>query len=549
MPTATRPARPRTAWCGPRRAHVAAGVAAEFGGSYDAGDRGHAGPHPVGPAVPHAPASDGAPDDPPVLAELPDLAAVLADLDVADRAQRSAVVRLAALLRDDEVERTTGVGPDHWLASVARLTRMDRRLLVRTCRLLHRLPTLAAAVEDGRVSFAQLRGLAIALRTARRELDAEVDRLLRALLDGLGRMERPDPDVLVRQVTDALDEFDPDDLADRERDARAGRFLAIQPRLDGTGGAFTGELDAVGLALLDATTAPTPAQIAVAGGVGTARADLLLARLAGTAVADTRSAADAPDVADAADAAHAPLPPPQVVARLRFETLLDPAVPGELLTSLLGGRLKLTGEAARRLLDERGSLLRTVVVDDAGAVLGVGRATRQPPGWIRDAVAALHDTCSGPGCDRPARGSQQDHAAPWWPVRPDQPPGRTDVDEIGPLCAATNRAKEAAGWRVDQTAAGVRTWRHARSGLTSTTVPSTWRPAGDPRLDTPPGRASPDDACRHRRRPTSPDPPGPDGSGPRQAAPDPRRSDRAAGDRPAGGDQAEPGDGGAGLPF
>jgi hypothetical protein len=544
MPTATRPARTRTAWCGPRRARVVAGVAAEFGGSYDAGaharDDGRPAPVP-------------SPSAAPVLAELPDLAAVLADLDVADRAQRSAVVRLADLLCDDEVERTTGVGPDHWLASVARLTRMDRRLLVRTCRLLHRLPTLAAAVEDGRVSFAQLRGLAIVLRTARRELDGEVDRLLRALLDGLGQLERPDPDVLVRQVADALDELDPEDLADRERDARVGRFLAIQPRLDGTGGAFTGELDAVGLALLDATTAPTSAQIAVAGGVGPARADLLLARLAGTAVA-TRSAADAPDAdhaADAADAAHAALPPPQVVARLRFETLLDPAVPGELLTSLLGGRLKLTGEAARRLLDERGSLLRTVVVDDTGAVLGVGRATRQPPGWIRDAVAALHDTCSGPGCDRPARGSQHDHAAPWWPVRPDQPPGRTDVDELGPLCAATNRAKEAAGWRVDQTAAGVRTWRHARSGLTSTTVPSTWRPAGDPRLDPPPG--SPDERCRHRR-PTSSDPPGLDGSGPRQAAPDARSVGDAAPDRDAGGhagrtDPAATTDGASGLPF
>jgi hypothetical protein len=94
-------------------------------------------------------------------------------------------------------------------------------------------------------------------------------------------------------------------------------------------------------------------------------------------------------------------------------------VPAELLTALVGGRLKLTGAAARRLADERGVLLRTVVVDDHGAVLGVGRATRRPPGWLTDSDLAVHDTCTGPGCDRPAARAQTDHAVPWWP--PDLP--------------------------------------------------------------------------------------------------------------------------------
>jgi hypothetical protein len=336
--------------------------------------------------------------------------------------------------------------------------------------------------------------------------------------------------VLVGQLADAVDELDPADLAARERDASAGRFLALQPTLDGTGGKVTAQLGAVGLALVDAATAPSIDQIVAAGGVGAARADLLVARLAGGACEhDGDGHLDrAGDVGDAGaragdraaeEGADDPSPcldrlaPPKLLLRLRFESLLDPAVPAELLTSLVGGRLKLTAAAARRLADERGALLRTVVVDDTGAVLGVGRATRRPPGWLEDATLAVHETCSGPGCDGPATTGQFDHASPWWPVRPGDVPGRTDVGEVGPLCGATNRAKEAAGWQVAQTDSGVRTWHHPRSGLTTTTVPSTWRPPDDPRNDR--RRAAGDDrgGCRHRRRPTSSDPPGPHGPG------------------------------------
>jgi hypothetical protein len=532
--------------CGRRRVGVPAGLAAEHGGGYD---QAFDGTSPVRASDTTAAAArvPEAPFGLPVLAEVPRLASVFHHLATADRAQLAAVAELADLLigDGDEVERTTGVGLDHWLAAVGRLTRMDRRMLVRTCRLLHRLPTLDTAVRCGRLSFAQLRGVTLALRRSRAELDEQVDRVLAATLDALDGMERPDPDVLARQLADAVDELRPGDLAERERDAAANRFLALQPRLDGTGGRITGELDAAGLALLDAATSPTVQQAVDAGGAGAARADLLLHRLA--ASWDRPRGSDGPggsdgsggsgvigdpepggaDVAatfdrgpdDDGDVTDVPvldrtgcawwttLPPPKLVMRLRFESLLDPAVPAELLTSLVGGRLKLTRRAARRLTDERGALLRTVIVDDHGAVIGVGRATRRPPGWLADAELALHDTCSGPGCDRPATTAQHDHATPWWPNRPDEPAGTTDVDNVGPLCDATNRAKEAAGWRVDQRRAGIRTWRHDRSGLVCTTLPSTWRAEGDPRRS---GRRDHHEGHhdRYRRRPVGTDPPG-----------------------------------------
>lgn len=480
-------------------------------------------------------AADGAPFGLPVLAELPALASVLEHLEVADRAQSAAVVELAALLRDGEVERTTGVGVDHWLAVVGRSTRMDRRVLVRTCRLLDRLPSLEAAVRGGQVSFAQLRGVGLALRGVRRELDGAVDQVIAATVAALADLERPDPDVLVRQVGDAVDELDPDDLVERERMVDADRFLAFQPRLDGTGGRFSGDVGAAGMALLDAATAPSAAQIEASGGLGAARLDLLLARLAasdapdlhldastagdsatgGAATGDAATGATATGdaVADgpvgsggAARSVSGRLMPPRLLLRVRFESLVDGSVPAELLTSLVGGRLKLSSRAARRLVDEAGALVRTVVIDDVGEVVGVGRATRRPAGWLADAVAAVHETCTGPGCDRPARTAQLDHAAPWWPTGPEEPLGRTDVDNLGPLCAATNREKEAAGWKVTQLPGGARRWVHARSGMACTTLPSTWRAPNDPR----------DGLVGHARAGPDPgggsDPPGPSGT-------------------------------------
>jgi hypothetical protein len=197
------------------------------------------------------------------------------------------------------------------------------------------------------------------------------------------------------------------------------------------------------------------------------------------------------------------LPPIKLLARVQLETL--GSLPADLLTQLTGGHLKLSSAAARWLLDERGVELRLVVIDQ-GEVVGVGRQTRQPPGWMADAILAVHDTCTGPLCDRPARGADLDHARPWWPLGPDDPFGLTDIANVGPLCDATNRDKEKAGWKVTQTGDGRRTWTHPRTGLNITTVPTTWRPPGT-------------DPPHHGPRRTPPRNGPPSGDGPTQGPP------------------------------
>lgn len=167
----------------------------------------------------------------------------------------------------------------------------------------------------------------------------------------------------------------------------------------------------------------------------------------------------------------------QLLLRTDLATLLDrEQCPASLLTTVLGGQVKLTAATARRLVEERGADLRTVVLDDLGAVVGVGRRTRIAPGWLSDATLALHDTCSHPGCLTAARRSETDHARPWHPVRPGDPAGRTDIDQLAPICGVHNRSKESDGWIVTQRADGIRRWHHPRSGVTTRTVPATWRP-------------------------------------------------------------------------
>jgi hypothetical protein len=424
---------------------------------------------------------DGLVDRLPVLGELPELAAALTELEVADAAIRRAVVALGRLDADLAVEQATGVGLEHWLALACRHTRLERRTLLRTARWTVRLPALADGLTSGKVSWAQVRTLTLTLRELPAGHDAQANELLAAAIDGLP--DDADPDALDGQLRRAIFGWRDALTPDHDLPPVSNR-LAIQPRLDGTGGTFHGEADAVGLAILDDATAPTRAQLDHPGGLAGARADNLLSRL--THICHPDSSDDAPDSSGGGG-----LPPVMLLARLELDTALDTGrMPLEVLTRLLGGKLQVTTTAARRLLDVHGTRLRTVLVDN-GTVVGVGRATRVPPGWLTHAVLSIHDTCTGPVCDRPARGADIDHAAPWWPID-HRPGGATDLEELGPLCAGTNQAKETAGWRAEQTPAGLRRWTHPRTGLTTTSIPATWRPPGsDPPTSDPPDGTDP----------------------------------------------------------
>lgn len=439
----------------------------------------------------------------PVLEELPELAWLLDDLRTADRAIASAVGLVATLRRTDAARLLTGVGLTGWLTLIARRTTTDARMLLTAADQLERSPSLAAAFRRGAVSWAQVRSVVLAIRELPRHLDDRIDGAIAEVLHGAVGAE---PDAITRVLRWELAALTPTPDSDATSPEREP-FVAMQPRLDGSGGQLFADLDPVTWALADAalnSAAPPgersrdgvigdPDEPAIARNgrlMGAHRLDRLRqvfdAYLApphvggGVGVRACSPTADTPAPAPGPGPGTHGCPPsarPTLLLRAELDQLLDRCrTPAQLLTTLLGGHVRVTAATARRLIDERGADLRTVVLDGTGSVVGVGRRTRVPPGWLRDAALALHDTCSAPGCGAPARTADLDHAQPWHPHRDGDPPGRTDADQLAPLCHRDNVAKERDGWRVEQAPDGSRRWTHPRSGITTRTLPATWRP-------------------------------------------------------------------------
>ncbi len=433
----------------------------------------------------------------PVLAEVPELTALLELAVEAERTTARLIEQLLVLSETGLTEAATGVPLEQWLAVVARSTRSDRRMLMTAVGVCRRLPSLRAGFGAGEVSWSQLRAVALKLERVPRLLDDRLDGALASAIDGAAGA---DPDALARVVTWTLAELGDDDAT-----AAAGApnedLLVLQPRLDGSGGRLYGDLGPVGFAAVDAATDPGPLGTATRTSFGAApdadgtaenRRTVGQARAARLIDLCRRGGPDDPR-RDAGEAGGArPVRPPTLLLRAELDALLGRSgPPAQLLTTLAGGVMHCDTATARRLVDEHGADLRLVVLDD-GAVVGVGRRTRQPPGWLTDAALALHDTCTEPGaCPTAARVCDLDHA------RPTAAAGPTDVANLAPLCASANHRKERDGWTATQTADGTRTWRHARSGLTTRTLPATWRPPdrrgdrgppGDPPLaaDSPP---------------------------------------------------------------
>jgi hypothetical protein len=475
----------------------------------------------------------------PVLAELPELAGLLEDLVAVDRLLVRVLDTLVLLDDTGQVEAATGVGVGQWLAIVARRTGSDVRMLRCAVRACRRLPALFAGFRDGRLSWAQLRVVALKVDRAPQHTDLALDA---KVADAIDTCRDAEPDALARMVGWAIAEL-ADPPEDRPAPTLGEGFFHLQPRLDGTGGTVFGDLDAYSFALLDAATAPTqppaagPTRTGFAGPtdpvqganaartLGRQRLARLLDHLAhrcpdtakpadrsddgaagdgtdtgkpadrphgsgadGTAVADRIDSDVDSDVDDnnSGDATGAPggagapagrSAAVKLLLRAELDTLLGNShLPSQLLTTLAGGAMHLDAQAARRLADA-GVQVR-LIVTDRGRIVGVGRQSRVPPGWLRDATLALHDTCTAPGCERAALAAHTDHAVPW------DAGGHTDIGNCGPLCGHDNHHKERSGWKASGQPDGTRHWHHPRSGLKITTHPTTKRPP--PRPNHPP---------------------------------------------------------------
>ncbi len=394
------------------------------------------------------------------LAQLPALGQALAAARAVDRQVALLLDGLLVLVEHDAAETVTGVPLEQWLAIVGRRTSSDRRMLLTAVDALRRLPSLRQAFcDDASVSWAQVRAIALRVQRSPRRADDLIDA---ELARTIAVCRHDEPDTLLHAISRALTGLD-DQPSTPTEPARppAEEFLAIQPRLDGTGGQLYGQLGPVSLATVDAALTPPPEALTEPGRGAAARTRA--ARLValcdqaldgasspehdfqtggatdrtpdpsdvGQAGSDSdRAGADRQLAGGSSDRAGSR---PQLLIRVPLATLLDhDQLPGELLTRLTGGKLWADATTIRQLVQERGADLRTIVLDDTGSVVGIGRRGRIAPGWLTDATLALHDTCSFPSCERPARSCDTDHARPWWPTRPAtwQPPPDTSRPDL-----------------------------------------------------------------------------------------------------------------------
>ncbi|TKR24737.1 DUF222 domain-containing protein [Cellulomonas hominis] len=115
---------------------------------------------------------------------------------------------------------------------------------------------------------------------------------------------------------------------------------------------------------------------------------------------------------------------------------------------------------ARALAD--GGVWRRIVTDPVThQVLDVGRQRYRPPAGLAELVRTRDRTCAAPGCTVPARSTDLDHTIEYHPQPgdpPDTPLGRTDADNLGPLCHRHHRLKTDGGFRLRQIQPGLFEW-------------------------------------------------------------------------------------------
>jgi hypothetical protein len=391
--------------------------------------------------------------------------------------------------------RLGGMTLQVWVEHVCRIPGPDARALLGAVDVLTRLPSVVVGLCDRWLSWPQVQAISRAARSVPVGRLPELDTLVAQAMVTRADVE---PDALVDDVWAWVDRMAPSRRERAERDRERGEFVSMTPRLFG-GGSMFAELGTVSFATvaeaLDAALGPPPAVDADdLADMDDADVDTLVESLDDRRRAHTRQhgarmarrlvdlcAASLGGAPDAGGRAARPL----VVATVGLDALLDEdRTPGWLLHTLAGGRMKVSARALQRLVDERGADLRGVVLDDCGQVVGVGRTTHEPPGWLRQAIWARDVHVADPDGATPIRRADLDHVVAW-------PDGPTDVANLQPLGRRWHNLKTSKAWTVTRAGDGSTVWRHRRHGWMlrmAATGPARFRPP-----ERPPGRHDPSD--------------------------------------------------------
>jgi hypothetical protein len=236
---------------------------------------------------------------------------------------------------------------------------------------------------------------------------------------------------LAAQLRKLCAQSDPDDAADRYREAIEERRVVVEANPSGTAHllgmdlppervmAVSDRIDRIARKMKAADQSRSMDQL---------RADIFIDLLEG------RSTAVVGGVVD---------------LRVDLDTLAGlTEAPGE-----LAGYGPVVADVARRVASARPRAeWRCTVTDHDGAVIWEGTTKRRPSTALRRGVERRYPTCVFPGCRMPARACDLDHRIPWGEG------GVTCECNLAPLCRYHHRIRHEAGWTYDRRPRGDHVW-------------------------------------------------------------------------------------------
>jgi hypothetical protein len=285
--------------------------------------------------------------------------------------------------------------------------------------LTYRLPRTLRQLDRGAISYLHARALTDAVAALDPKTATETRVLAKVSEQTLANFKR--------SLTRAVQTLDPARIATQRDHAMTERRVCITARDDGMAELWA-LLPAEGVAAVmtavDALASATPAD--------------------DTRTADQRRADALLDLAIAA--LHDPLLPhaqgmrPAVQITIALSTLLGlDDQPGE-----LAGHGPIPAPVARHIAADPTGTWHRLITNPTGRLLDYCITTYRPPADLTRFVTARDQTCTFPGCNRPAHRCDLDH---------EQPPstgGATSADNLAVLCRRHHRAKHEAGWHVQR---------------------------------------------------------------------------------------------------
>jgi Domain of unknown function (DUF222)/HNH endonuclease len=304
-------------------------------------------------------------------------------------------------------------------------TAEQRLAIART--LVDRLPATLELLRAGQITYLHARKLAEAVTTFDDQTTAKIEQ---RVLTRAAEQTLPQFAASLRRAVIAAD---PRRAEQRHQDAIEARRVVFTPQDDGITELWA-LLPAEGAALIDAvlhslTSGQTDARTA-----DQRRADALIDVF-------TRVLSD-PNLPEA----HGQRPAINVTVPL--STLLG----CDEQPAHLDGYGPITAALARRIATDQTGTWRRLLTDPTGQLLDNGRKTYRPPANLTHHIIARDQTCTFPGCRRPAKHCDLDHGEAW------SDGGATTTDNISALCRRHHNAKHHAGWRVHRRRDGTPEW-------------------------------------------------------------------------------------------